>query len=400
LNLTKDPKDFTIWCKMFRNIKVFFGIIIVLAIVGTGLWINNLWNGIPSNSPSGNYIFTVKKGDTLSSFAEKLEKDGAIGNKQILSFQSRGKVMKELQLGDYQLSLPANIDSILDQINQISEKKSDAVQEAAKKPTSTVTLKEGINIDETAEILSKQGIVNKTDFLSHVQNPKNFEGTTYAFLPKPINCTYGEIKNCGKYYLEGYLYPDTYSFFKNSTAVEVTNKLLANFEAKVWKKLEKNPTPDVFYKALTMASVIEKETGRTKGGVTDKNREQINKERAQVAGVFINRMNQGVKWQSDVTASYGHGYKICQQTLEVKDCKYLDDPLTNTKYNTYIIEGYPIGPVSNPDFNNIFAALNPTSTDALFFVMDATGKTYFADTEGEHYQNIQAVTQINNDLGL
>jgi UPF0755 protein len=208
------------------------------------------------------------------------------------------------------------------------------------------------------------------------------------------------LKNCGKYYLEGYLYPDTYSFFKNSTAVEVTNKLLANFEAKVWKKLEKTPTPDVFYKALTMASVIEKETGRTKGGVTDKNREQINKERAQVAGVFINRMNQGVKWQSDVTASYGHGYKICQQTLEVKDCKYLDDPLTNTKYNTYIIEGYPIGPVSNPDFNNIFAALNPTSTDALFFVMDATGKTYFADTEGEHYQNIQAVTQINNDLGL
>jgi UPF0755 protein len=255
-------------------------------------------------------------------------------------------------------------------------------------------------MDEIAQILGKNGVVNSDEFLKYVQNTSDLDSQKYAFLPQKLSCTYGQLKMCAKYYLEGYLYPDTYSFFKQSTPKDVVEKMLANFDTKVWSKLSKKPTAAEFYKALTMASVIEKETGRTKGGVTQRNVESVNKERAEVAGVFINRMSQNTSWQSDVTASYGHGFKICQQTIKVEGCKFLDDPDTNTKYNTYIIKGYPIGPVSNPDVNNIKAALSPVDTDALFFVMDGTGKTYFASTENQHFANIEAVKQVNADLGL
>jgi UPF0755 protein len=385
---------------MIRNIKMVLSLAVVVGLIGGGLWVNTLWNGYPSNSPQSSYVVKVEKGDTIKDIGEKLSKDRVISSNQVFLLQAKLKTTNDLQLGDYDLKVPANIDSLLTQIDTISQKKADEIASVGKKPTATVTLKEGINIDDMAALLGKNGVVDEKQFLTYLQDPQNANQTQFPFLPKALTCDYGELKTCAKYYFEGYLYPDTYSFFKNSTPKEVADKMLTNFDKKVWSQLSKKPDTNSFYRALTMASVIEKETGRTKGGVTDKNREQINKERSEVAGVFLNRMSQNISWQSDVTASYGHGYKICQQTIVVDGCKYLDDPLTNTKYNTYIIKGYPIGPVSNPDVNNIKAALSPTETAALFFVMDGTGKTYFADTEGKHYENIEKVKAINSDLGL
>ncbi len=384
---------------MFRYIKLIVGVVAVLGLIYTGFWANNLWNGYPSVSPT-TYSFTVEKGNSLRSIAENLEKDGVVMSSQVFLIQSRFRTMETLQTGEYQLELPANGDAILKQINEISVKKADEIAKVGNRPTATITIKEGANIDEIAQNLGKNGVVNTDDFLEYVQNPTDIEGQKYPFLPEKLNCEYGQLKTCAKYYLEGYLYPDTYSFFKQSTPKQVVEKMLGNFNTKVWSNITTKPSPQTFYKTLTMASVIEKETGRTKGGVTTRNIDSVNKERAEVAGVFINRMSQNTSWQSDVTASYGHGFKICQQTITVEACKFLDDPDTNTKYNTYIIKGYPIGPVSNPDVNNIKAALSPVDTDALFFVMDGTGKTYFASTESEHFANIEKVKEINADLGL
>ena len=104
-------------------------------------------------------------------------------------------------------------------------------------------------------------------------------------------------------------------------------------------------------------------------------------------------------WQSDVTAEYGTGKKLCQQTFTVPDCMKLDSPLAKTKYNTYQNIGYPIGPITSPQFDNINAALNPESNSYLYFVADATGKKYFAKNQSEFYSLINKVDKINKDLG-
>jgi len=107
-----------------------------------------------------------------------------------------------------------------------------------------------------------------------------------------------------------------------------------------------------------------------------------------------------MKWRSDVTAEYGHGRKLCQQTFEVENCIYLSDPLAQNLYNTYNVKGYPIGPVTNPQFYNVKAALNPIDNDNLYFVSDAIGRKYFSETEAEFNQSIEKVKQINRDLGI
>jgi UPF0755 protein len=381
------------------KIKSLFAFIITIGIISIAFYGYNLWNGYPNNFSKKQYIITATKNSNLTTFAEKMAKDGIINNKDLFLFKSKIKTVDPLQLGDYSITVPASSEEIMSQIDAISADKVEEVKRLASIPTVSVTFKEGLVINQMGDILEQKGVLKKNDFLTFVRDPKNVSKFNFDFLPKSLDCNYGDLKNCANYYFEGYLYPDTYSFFKNMKPDEVVNKLLINFDTKVWQKLKTKPDSSSFYKTMTLASVLEKESGRTKG-VTDNNRNELQNERSNIAGALINRTNQGIKWQSDVTASYGHGYDICQQTFEIEGCKYLDDPLTATKYNTYIIKGYPIGPLSNPDFDNISAALNPVKNDYIFFVADVTGKVYFANDDTGHSQNIEKVKQINRELGL
>ena len=382
----------------FEKLKLFFALIIFILVGGALFFAYNLWFGFPSNTTVQRYSLTADKGTTLSTFAEALEKDKIISNKNIFLLKSKFAKIDALQLGEYSLKVPASADDILTQIDAISAKKVDEIKLLASKPSSTVTLKEGLTLDEMFDILEKKEISKKSDLQLFASDPANAKKFDFAFLPNSLGCDYGDLNICAKYYFEGYLYPDTYTFFKNSQPEDVFAKMLNNFDSKVWQKLAKKPNKDDFYKAMTLASVLEKESGRTKGATTA-NKGELQLERGDIAGALINRTNQGIKWQSDVTASYGHGYDICQQTFQVKNCKYLDDPLTSTKYNTYLVKGYPIGPISNPDFDNISAALNPTKNNYIYFVADVTGKVYFAQDDQGHVQNIEKVKQINRDLG-
>jgi UPF0755 protein len=381
------------------KIKLFFTICIIVIVSIMGLFAYNLWFGYPQSFAPKKYVLVADKDTTLSTFAQKLEKDGIIQSKDVFLLKAKINKTNPLQLGDYTLSVPASNDTILDQIDTISQQKIDEIKRLADKPTAKVTLKEGLTLDEMFDILEQKQVVSKADMVSFVSDPSNKSKFAFDFLPDTLTCNYGDLKTCAKYYFEGYLYPDTYTFFQKSTPEDIIAKMLTNFDARVWQKLVKKPDSATFYKTMTLASVLEKESGRTKG-VTEANKNELQNERKEIAGTLINRTKQGIKWQSDVTATYGHGYDICQQTFEVKNCKYLDDPLTNTKYNTYIIKGYPIGPISNPDFDNINAALNPAQNDYIYFVADVTGKVYFATDDAGHQANITKVKQINRDLGL
>jgi UPF0755 protein len=380
----------------------FFAIaaLIIVGIIGyIGFSIDQQFNGFPSNSPKGEYTFEVKSGETLSDVADTLKKDNIINNKDAFLLQEKWNESKPLQQGEYTITVPAKPVELIEQINKETQEKIDALSKIPNLPVSRVVFKEGYTLDQMIEILDKEGIAKKEDLVSFAQKPENFNRELYSFLPKPLDCTYGDLSNCAKYYVEGYLYPDTYDFYKPSEPKDVYDKMLSNFNKKVWSQVRQNLNGKNFDEAVIMASVLEKETGRTKG-ITEANKAEVSSERKVVAGVFYNRLSQNIKWQSNPTSEYGHGQILCESTFARPGCKYLDDQILNTKYNTYNITGYPIGPISNPQLDNIQAVLNPTKTDYLFFVADATGKTYFSKNETEHQAVIDQVNKINRELGV
>ncbi|MFT6119249.1 MAG: UPF0755 protein [Yoonia sp.] len=124
--------------------------------------------------------------------------------------------------------------------------------------------------------------------------------------------------------------------------------------------------------ALILASIVEKETG-------------VAEERRQVASVFVNRLNQGMRLQTDPTVIYGitQGEGILGRGLRQSELR------RETPWNTYVIPALPPTPIANPGRASIEAALNPDSTPFIFFVADGTGGHAFATTLADHNRNVQ-----------
>ncbi|MGB2200773.1 MAG: endolytic transglycosylase MltG, partial [Pseudooceanicola atlanticus] len=144
-----------------------------------------------------------------------------------------------------------------------------------------------------------------------------------------------------------------------------------------WVERADNLPYDTPEEALIMASIIEKETG-------------VAEERDQVASVFINRLNQGMRLQTDPTVIYGitNGQGVLGRGLRQSELR------GETPYNTYVIDGLPPTPIANPGRAAIEAAVNPSSTDFLFFVADGSGGHAFARTLAEHNENVARWRQI------
>ena len=173
---------------------------------------------------------------------------------------------------------------------------------------------------------------------------------------------------------EGSLAPDSYEVDRGQDRAALL-ALMAERQVAVLAEEWANRAADLPVKtpeeALILASLIEKETG-------------VTEERARVASVFANRLNQGIKLQTDPTVIYGltKGKGVLGRGLRASELR------SNTKYNTYVIAGLPPGPIANPGRASLRAALNPESTDFLFFVADGTGGHAFAETLAEHNENV------------
>ncbi|MGL4666702.1 MAG: endolytic transglycosylase MltG [Saezia sp.] len=166
---------------------------------------------------------------------------------------------------------------------------------------------------------------------------------------------------------EGRFFPDTYIFNKNSSDLDILRRSMQHmdkFLEEVWAQRDEDLTIKTPYEALILASIIEKETGR-------------DEDRFLVAGVFTNRLRQGIKLQTDPTVVYGVGdaYKgvIYQSHLD-KD----------TPYNTYTRFGLPPTPIAMPSKKSLLAAVHPGKTKALFFVARGNGASHFSRTNADH----------------
>lgn len=173
---------------------------------------------------------------------------------------------------------------------------------------------------------------------------------------------------------EGSLAPDGYEVEKGSARADLLAQMTerqAAIIAALWPTRAEGLPYDTPEEAMIMASIVEKETG-------------IAEERRRVASVFVNRMRQGMRLQTDPTVIYGitKGEGVLGRGLRASELRRA------TPYNTYVIDGLPPTPIANPGRLSIEAALNPEVTDLLYFVADGTGGHVFARTLAEHNENV------------
>lgn len=236
--------------------------------------------------------------------------------------------------------------------------------------TVTITFPEGYTILQIADKLEQNNVCSAQAFLDECN--------------KPIDGI--EIDNAEDrvYLLEGYVFPDTYEFYYDSSASEVLDKFIENFNLKITDEMKQraNVLGYSMDEMLTLASIIQKEC--------DADIEEC----ANVSSVFHNRLKSPgsfPKLQSDVTTFYITN--SLKNTLEYQDGVSLDNQNDAVKkymelYSTYYCNGLPAGPICNPGLKAINAALHPSDTDYVFFLTDESGENfYYASTIAEHNAN-------------
>ena len=191
----------------------------------------------------------------------------------------------------------------------------------------------------------------------------------------------GEIRETPR---EGSLMPDTYYFERGDTRVSILSRM-AKIQTKTVDDIWKTRSPDLPIKSpwemVTLASIVEKETGKTE-------------ERPRVAGVFINRLDKHMRLDSDPTIVYGlvSGKGTLGRSITRADLNQ------STPYNTYIIDGLPPGPICNPGKAALEAVAKPARSKDLYFVADGTGGHAFAETLDQHQKNVAHWRQIEKDV--
>jgi UPF0755 protein len=166
---------------------------------------------------------------------------------------------------------------------------------------------------------------------------------------------------------EGMFFPDTYLFAKGASDLQIFKQAHAMLLARLsdaWDKRDPSLPYKSPYEALTMASIVEKETGQKS-------------ERGMIAGVFVNRLKLGMLLQTDPTVIYGMGVRY-DGKIHKKDLE------TDTPYNTYTRTGLPPTPIALPGVQSLTAALAPAKTPALYFVSKGNGTSQFSDNLSDH----------------
>lgn len=308
--------------------------------------------------------FNVEKGSTYNSIAEDLEKEGFIRSALFYKIYLKlNPVEENLEYGRYYLPTKDSVENVIGVLKKGSDTLADTV---------TVTFIEGKNMRSVISVITKNFNITEKQVLDKLSDKDYLDRLIdkYWFITK-------DIKKKDIYYsLEGYLYPDTYEFTNEDVTVkEIFEKMLKKMEEVLRPYKEDIEDSDYsIHEMLTLASITEKEA--------------LNAEdRAEVAGVFYNRLDRGMGLQSDVTTYYG---------LKIDD--WSSRNLTSAELNKS--NGYntrassmagklPIGPICMVSESAISAAVNPKDTKAIFFVADKNGKVYFSRTNDEHEEIIK-----------
>ncbi len=347
--------------------RITFGIVYTISVICVGVMLALTMISV------GNDIFAFVKDDSLyevtikdskmslKDLSEYLEEEGIIKYPMVfrlyVGLKNEGEL--SLQEGTYMISPSYNYDKILLSLNPPPP------QEEV-----TITISEGMTIDDMIDIFVDKGIGTREGFVDAIENGE-FD---YWFLEdlQP---------NKDRFYrLEGYLYPDTYRFFTNSSEEAVLKKMLNNFKKKIPKtyKEECEKLGLTMDQAVILASLIEAECL----WIADF---------PLVSGVFYNRLNDSSfngRFDSDATIQYylRHTTGSRKEDLTEEDLQ-IDSP-----YNSRLYGGYPPGPICSPSVNALMAAIYPNTEDGYkYFVAQANGYNLYAKTYSQHLKNIETV---------
>ena len=313
-----------------------FLILLLVTLTASYLTVLNYINTTPS--VTDDIRIEIPKGSGLSGISQKLMESGVIANDTLFILY----VMKEgwqdkLKAGEYKFEKGSTMAGVVRKIvnGDVELHK--------------VTIPEGLSVREIARLLDEKGVVNESEFMEQTRNE-----TLVKKLLGPDATS-----------LEGYLFPETYSYSGSLTGSELIELMVERFKA-VYEPLSEqrkgvNLTDN---EILTLASIVEKETGASF-------------ERPLISAVFQNRIKIGMKLDSDPTVIYGMGEDY-DGNLSRSDLKRY------TEYNTYVIKGLPPGPIANPGKDSILAVLNPADVKYLYFVSKGDGTHHFSNSFREH----------------
>ena len=302
-----------------------------------------------------NKDFLINEGDTYYSISTKLKENNLIKSEFFYKLYIKLNKPNSLKSGIHKLNENMSVKELVNEISQGGYKKGEMI-----------TFKEGLNMRQIAKIIADNTSNSEDDVYSTLNDSEYIDSLIekYWFITD-------EIKNENIYYsLEGYLFPNTYEFYKD----EVTVKQIFNVMLDETDKQLQPYKDDILnfkysvHELLTLASIVELE-GKT---VSD---------RSEVAGVFYNRLNSGWSLGSDVTTYYGAKINMSDRDLYVSELN--DNNAYNTRSN-FMAGKLPVGPICNPSISSIKAALYPKQTNYYYFVADKNGKTYFTKTSSEH----------------
>ncbi|AAK79651.1 UPF0755 protein [Clostridium acetobutylicum] len=293
--------------------------------------------------------FQVNNGDNPYSVMNRLDKQNMIKNKLFIkAYIKYNKVPGDIKPGLYSIKKGESSKKFFQDIAE-GNFSSDYVK---------VTIPEGYDIEEIANLFDKKGLINRDEFINACKN--------YS-IPKYI-----KNDDNRKYKLEGYLFPDTYEFKKGTKGKDIIDTMIKRFD-EVFKQAQKDTgkSGSDVDQTIIMASVVEREA-------------EVDKDRPVIASVFFNRLKIKMKLQSCATVEYALGHH--KNKLSNADLK------TKSNYNTYLIDGMPEGPICSPGKESIKAALNPSSTNYIYFVSNNDG-THFFTSDYNEFLKVKKKTQ-------
>jgi UPF0755 protein len=321
---------------------IIFGVCVALLVTAT-------WAGMDlyryAHQACGNddtpMVFSIAQGEGFNQLTHRLQTSGIITSPLRFKLLARlKKEDKQLKAGEYGLTATMTPDQVLD------------VLVNGRPFLYRITIPEGFNLQQIAEEINRLGLTDSHQFKALATDP---EVAGELGIAHPT--------------LEGYLFPDTYYFPKNVAPRTIITKMVQHFTEKfpsTWRLRAKDLNLTI-HEVVTLASIIEKETGDPS-------------ERAVIASVFHNRLKKKMRLESDPTVIYG--IKNFNGNLTRKDLR------THTPYNTYLIKGLPLGPITNPGTASLEAALYPAKTNYLFFVAKKDGTHHFSTNFKDHNQAV------------
>lgn len=316
----------------------------------------------------------IPENPTLDDVAETLAKNKIIEQPSYFKmFATITKSADDFTQGTYEISKNMDYEAIINYLLS-SNNRTDTVK---------VMITEGQNVIEVANTLKEKGAISSTDKFLELCASDNFDDD-FSFLK--------EIKNSSdRYYkLEGYLYPDTYEFYKNEDAESAIYKFLNNYETKINEKRDVNG----YDRLMTVNKLIEESNSKysldqimTIASIIQAEAADVD-DMYNVSSIIHNRLTANADMGVSNLGLDSTKFYPYRSAVDVPDGKGKN---YTSKYDTYNKSGLPAGPICNPGMDAILAAINPNDTNYYYFCHDKDGNAYYASTIYEHEANLEYI---------